>query len=473
MPLLHRTPAIKEAIERANQGIKGRLDGHYQHEGVHWMLQRELLPEIAKGGILADDMGLGKTMQAIATMRGNPMTTLIITIVSTVTQWRDALIDFGGYKPVIINPSFNGLLPNDIDVAITTYSCFQKPKGAPDFFFSKQWGRIILDEGHCIRNEKTKIFTETLRLKSKVKWILSGTPIQNSQKDIVTLVKWIGKIGGDVEHIINEMVLRRTQEEQAQVNPRLALPPLDTHIVKLQFYTVDELNFYKRVEKHYMAKATNKADAMEAIMRCRQAANHSQLYIEGVEKKGRNRKRKRIIEDDDDDCDSVSLLPNAHHSKLNYLINDIKTQHNSKVLVFCTWTTEMKIIQEALKDNNISSLIYDGRLTRDNKDAVLYNFKNTNVKVLLLQIACGSAGLNLQCANKIYITSPHWNPCVELQAIGRAYRKGQMDRVTCIRLIMEGTIEDRCTEVQKEKVDIISEAMRDDSFAQRLGEMDA
>jgi SNF2 family DNA or RNA helicase len=184
---MSRPTVLSTAYAKAQSGIKGRLDGHYQHEGVKWMLARELTPPTGKSGILADDMGLGKTMQAIVTMRGNPSPTLIITIVSTVSQWRDALVSFGGYKPIIVNPSFVGILPDtDQDtVVLTTYSAFQKST-PPPCLTTTYWGRIILDEGHNIRNAKTKVFHETSAVTAHIKWILSGTPIQNTTKDLTT-----------------------------------------------------------------------------------------------------------------------------------------------------------------------------------------------------------------------------------------------------------------------------------------------
>jgi SNF2 family DNA or RNA helicase len=462
--------SLKEAYARAKADIKGRLDGAYQHDGVKWMLQRELDEDRigCHGGILADDMGLGKTMQAIAAMRGNPMSTLIISIVGTVNQWRDALIDFGGYKPIIVNPSFTGILPANVDVVVTTYSAFQKVKPLA-CLFKERWGRIVLDEGHMIRNAKTKLNVEISKLHADIKWILSGTPIQNSEKDIYALAKWIGGksvSGMSIEDISRSLVLRRTQEQQAQISPRLALPPLYTHIVKLKFATKEERLFYEAVEDFFADKALEKgAEAMTSLTRCRQACTNPLLYNMAVGGKAdvkapKRRKRSDIVKWDG----------SGETTKVTYLVDDIE-EHSKKgkCLIFCIWTEEMKFLTAALKERNIASLIYDGGLSRDNKEAVLYNFKNTTIPVLILQINCGSTGLNLQCANRVYITSPNWNPCVELQAIGRAYRKGQVDCVTCIRLVMEGTVEERCMEIQQNKMTLISEAMMDDSFQSRLG----
>jgi len=71
-------------------------------------------------------------------------------------------------------------------------------------------------------------------------------------------------------------------------------------------------------------------------------------------------------------------------------------------------------------------------------------------------------------ANRIYITSVHWNPCVELQAIGRAYRKGQLAKVICTRVLMTDTIEEKCMQIQETKLDMISEAMDDTSIINHM-----
>ena len=486
--ILH-TMAAETAYNLAKRTIKGRLDGHYQHNGVRWMLARELTSKDGwRGGILADDMGLGKTMQAIATLRGNPCPTLIITIVGTVAQWRDALIDFGGFHPIIINPSFQGILPNDIDVAITTYSSFQSRRTPP--CLSQPWGRIILDEGHTIRNPSTRVYKEISQLTTHIKWVLTGTPIQNSQRDLYTIAGWIGAPKATpIEIITDTMLLRRTQEQQEKIAPRLALPPLETQIVKVPFATEAERAFYSKVEKYFAKQAKNSVELMESFTRCRQACSHPQLYEEGINRKkappAKRRRlfkkaKKRVSSDDESDDTSTStsaLPPSARDfftgeypsSKINYLVHDLKQQpKTTKSLVFCHWTGEMRFIAQHLKEASISSLIYDGNLSRDNKEAVLYNFKHTSIPVLIIQITCGSAGLNLQCAQRVYITSPTWNPCIELQAIGRAYRKGQTSAVTCVRLVMSDTVEERCINVQDKKLNLISDAMMDESFCRRL-----
>ena len=456
-------PQVSKCFDTMNKTIKGRLESHCQHTGVRWMFTRELAPDV-KGGILADDMGLGKTMQTIGVICGNPLPkTLIVTTVGTIGQWRDALITFGGLFPIIVTSSYMGLIPDDAKVVVTAYSTFQKPKIG--HIGSIKWSRIVLDEGHTIRNNKTRVYKQLSQLSSDIKWILTGTPIQNSIKELRTLFSWIG-----IQHEINEnsknmYTLRRTQQEEAKQNPRLALPGVQTTIVKLQLNPT-ERELYNRV----LSNGTE--DHLETLMRCRQVCSSAHVYHEGIE-----RKRQKVS--DDVMCDtpkkrefykSTNTSDDTVSTKIDYLCNDLqKVKTGIKSLVFCALTTEMKLIQKHLLKLNVNCLIYDGSLSRDQKDNVLYNFKHSNIPVLILQINCGNTGLNLQHAQRVYIVSPHWNPCVELQAIGRAYRKGQLSIVHVIRLVMSDTIEEKCLDIQNRKLELIADQLDDDSFIDRLG----
>ncbi|NBQ43322.1 MAG: DEAD/DEAH box helicase [Mycobacteriaceae bacterium] len=74
-------------------------------------------------------------------------------------------------------------------------------------------------------------------------------------------------------------------------------------------------------------------------------------------------------------------------------------------------------------------------------------------KVLILQIRTCSEGLNLQSYSDVYFVSPHWNPCVEDQAIARCYRMGQTSRVRVFRFYMT----DFVGEIDTERSGVVGE----------------
>ena len=71
----------------------------------------------------------------------------------------------------------------------------------------------------------------------------------------------------------------------------------------------------------------------------------------------------------------------------------------------------------------------------------------------------GGTGLNLTGADTVILYDLWWNPAVEEQAIGRAHRMGQKQVVQVIRLITEGTIEEKILELQQRKKDLIAEVI--------------
>ena len=116
-------------------------------------------------------------------------------------------------------------------------------------------------------------------------------------------------------------------------------------------------------------------------------------------------------------------------TKMTWLVNDLIEHKKEKKLVFFTFLEEMHLVAKELGKANISFVKFYGGMSREDKDRAINNFQNTDISCMLLQIKCGGTGINLQAASRVYLTSPNYNPCVDLQAIGRAHRKGQLNKV--------------------------------------------
>jgi SWI/SNF-related matrix-associated actin-dependent regulator of chromatin subfamily A3 len=96
---------------------------------------------------------------------------------------------------------------SEYDVVITTYGTLSTeylPRGTAtaakvprkDGLFSMNWARIVLDEGHTIRNASTKSAVAACNLLATSRWVLTGTPIVNTIKDLYSMVKFLGISGG-------------------------------------------------------------------------------------------------------------------------------------------------------------------------------------------------------------------------------------------------------------------------------------
>jgi SNF2 family DNA or RNA helicase len=83
--------------------------------------------------------------------------------------------------------------------------------------------------------------------------------------------------------------------------------------------------------------------------------------------------------------------------------------------------------------------------------------------VFLISLKAGGMGLNLTKAEYVFLIDPWWNPAVENQAIDRAHRIGQENKVVAVRLITPNTIEEKMLELQSRKKELVQELVHTDT----------
>ncbi|KAL8296010.1 hypothetical protein RB600_001479 [Gaeumannomyces tritici] len=140
-------------------------------------------------------------------------------------------------------------------------------------------------------------------------------------------------------------------------------------------------------------------------------------------------------------------------SKVTALISQLlRLPADKKSVVFSSWTMTLDLIQAGLDRAGIQYERFDGKVPQRHRDAVVKRFrKDTGVKVLLLTLSCGAAGLTLTEASTAFLMEPHWNPTVEEQALARIHRLGQKSEVTTVRFFVRDTFEERVLELQQSK----------------------
>jgi len=461
------------ALARAEQAFHGRLIGPYQREGVRWMLEREFDQNI-KGGFLCDEMGLGKTIEVIATMLGNRHArTLIVAPKTVLTQWRDEIRRFsGGDLNSHIWDGPNRTSDPEVikryDVVLTSYGLLPRENSA---LHRINWDRIVLDEGHEVRNPKAKSNIAIRDLKARIHWIVTGTPIFNSIKDFVALCGILGihrsQVQGLTKEVCDKYVLRRTKEDVCEHNQRLALPPCDFENVELEMDR-EEKQIYREVYENGQATIGNIMRSsnpgmhamvmLECLLRARQAMIWPQLYLDGM----------AIKEDKDPE------IFKGTSKKLDTLMDLIKSHPTEKSLIFCQFMGEMDEIQKRLHDADIETYRIDGSVSKETREARIASFKESDEGcAFIIQVKAGGVGLNLQEATRVYITSPSWNPATEMQAIARAHRTGQERRVVIKKLIYSGeeglpSIEESIMQLQGHKASICAQVLNDPRLSSQI-----
>ena len=448
----------------------------YQKEALIWCLKREK-SEIA-GGILADEMGLGKTFVMMGLIAADPKQTLIVVPPALLSQWTEALTK--NLHPPFV---FHGPKKREKDfkfspIILTTYNLTEYPE-----IKKHDWERIIYDEAHHLRNQKSKKYKGALALKAKISWLVTGTPIQNRTADLYSLcnILKVPKSLRSVETICKNFCLRRRKEDVG-----LKLPELEIHNVFPEWQTAREkecaLDIHSLVE---LTRVTGRnmnriiqglgrvtRYVFPAILRARQMCISPELIQNGIQK---------YIDEGILDESWENAISSLSTSKLDAVTSTILKRDNGRSkLVFCHFRKEIDDLAKRLKHLRVG--IIDGRTGKKERQNILTSSKNftedlcnkitdklvpnrgsnfifKNVSsylgydIVLLQVQTCCEGLNLQQFKEIYFTTPHWNPAVEDQAIARCYRQGQKHKVDVFKFFMKFdgnkcTMDEYCQKVQ-------------------------
>lgn len=174
---------------------------NYQLVGLNWL---NLLYQNHLSCILADEMGLGKTCQVIAFMAHLKRTEdngphLVVVPSSTLENW---LREFHKFCPELIVQTYYGsqkeredlrydLQETSYDVLVTTYNL--ATGAAPDFKFLRlqDFNVVVYDEGHMLKNSASERYNKLMRLRARFRLLLTGTPLQNNLKELVSLLAFM------------------------------------------------------------------------------------------------------------------------------------------------------------------------------------------------------------------------------------------------------------------------------------------
>ncbi len=167
-------------------------------------------------------------------------------------------------------------------------------------------------------------------------------------------------------------------------------------------------------------------------------------------------------------CLDPSVLVNGYEGgsgKMNVSLDIIKEniKEDRKVLLFSQFTSVLKNIGKMLSKNGIQYYYLDGSTKPEERIELVNKFNTgTDKKVFLISLKAGGTGLNLTSANVVVHFDPWWNPAVEDQATDRAHRFGQKNVVQVIKLIAEGSVEDKIITLQEDKKELINKVITGD-----------
>ncbi|XP_065415308.1 chromodomain-helicase-DNA-binding protein 2 isoform X14 [Chrysemys picta bellii] len=423
----------------------------YQLEGLNWLAHSWCKNNSV---ILADEMGLGKTIQTISFLSYlfyqhqlyGPF--LIVVPLSTLTSWQR---EFEIWAPEINVVVYIGdmMSRNTIreyewihsqtkrlkfNALITTYEILLKDKTV---LGSINWAFLGVDEAHRLKNDDSLLYKTLIDFKSNHRLLITGTPLQNSLKELWSLLHFImpekfefwedfeddhgkGRENGyqSLHKVLEPFLLRRVKKDVEK-----SLPAKVEQILRVEMSALQKQYYKWILTRNYKAlsKGTRGSTSgfLNIVMELKKCCNHCYLI--------------KPPEENERETGMEMLMSLIRSSGKLILLDKLLTrlrERGNRVLIFSQMVRMLDILAEYLAIKH-------------------YPFQDF---CFLLSTRAGGLGINLASADTVVIFDSDWNPQNDLQAQARAHRIGQKKQVNIYRLVTKGTVEEEIIERAKKKM---------------------
>ena len=394
--------------------------------------------------IIGDEMGLGKTLQAISAIAHRTSTGanrfLVVCPASVITNWMRE-VDARSELPIIKihGDDHKASLQRWVEasgIGITTYDTLKSFDISEQQIAALGVDTVIVDEAHYIKNISTG------RTRTIAKWLdrspnvifLTGTPLENRVEEFISLAKLLdSKMGNELSRVA------------------LAAGPE---------------SFRRTVAPIYLRRNTEEVlkelpELIEVIEYCTWEGVDKQKYIDAVASGNFMAMRRAAF----------SAQPNMQPSKLERLLELVEESFESgqKVIVFSYFRSIIEQVMQALGERAIGPIT--GSVSSTQRQNIVDQFQNSpNPLVLVGQIQAAGTGLNIQAASVVILCEPQIKPSLEVQAIARAHRMGQVRKVQVHRLILPESVDEKMLAMLARKQSEFDDYARDSDLANSVSD---
>jgi superfamily II DNA or RNA helicase len=417
----------------------------YQLNGYNWL---RFLYEHKFGACLADDMGLGKTLQTIMllqTLKDDLKKILIICPVSILYNWKNELEKFSDLTWSIYYGDEREF-KSDAKVILTSYGLMKKESFST--FAEENFDILIFDEVQHLKNIRSLGANAARQLKAKFRICLTGTPVENDLSEFYNIMDLcVPGVWGDLglvkstsknknrllaRRTVKPFILRRTKDQVLKELPE----KIENHVF-LDF-SPEERDFYQQklnsIRSSMMSTGTKRyGEVLKSLLEMRQLC----LW---------------------------QKQPQLQSTKIDFLMENLEqlVTEGHKTLVFSQFTTYLDMIENKIKVAGWKMARIDGSQTIKKRTEQVEYFQNGEAQIFLISLKAGGFGLNLTAASYIFLMDPWWNPAVERQAIDRAHRIGQENKLTVYRPIIKESVEEKVLVLQQSKRELFRDLMAED-----------
>ncbi len=448
---------VNDADFEEPSSLSGIMRG-YQRNGYRWL---RTLEAYRLGGILADDMGLGKTLQILAVLlaskqEGNSGTSLVVAPASLVYNWGE---EIRNYTPDLSCGFITGSQDErrqrleqyqDYDVIVTSYDLLKRDI---EFYEEKEFYYQIIDEAQYIKNHTTAAAKAVKAVKSRTRYALTGTPIENRLSELWSIFDFLipGYLYGyDVFRNDFEAPIIRNEDKGAlerlqRMTSPFILRRMKENVLKDLPEKLEENRYVK-----FDAQQQQLYDAQVLHMKQRIGMQDAQEFQRNkIQILAELMKLRQIC------CDPELCFENykGESAKLDACVELVKSavEGGHKLLLFSQFTSMLDLIAKRMEKEKISFYTITGATPKERRLQLVKAFNGDDTKVFLISLKAGGVGLNLTGADVVIHYDPWWNQAVQNQATDRTHRIGQTKVVVVYRLIAKGTIEEKIQELQESK----------------------
>jgi len=390
-----------------------------------------------RGFLLADGTGFGKTRQLLAIADQYKKSTGEKVLIITEN------------KLIIENAFEKDAASMGIDMRqfkIGTYTGFKAKGGGLKPEFDQDWGMVLFDEGHNLKNYDTVQAAAARKLKKKKVVYATATPMDKPSagaymwsdvmgKDYLTTLDKLGMklVNGDKtwDKVNKKYVTTKVPQLKEGTSPK----QLMANIQSMRNQAIKQGNFLKRYYPFF-------GEANQISVEMTDEAKADQDIIEGYWQQEiaassfpKNIRGQRILE----------LSKWEEHLKIDAVMDQLKddlSKGKQVVVAAETISEELKIkglddakvtgfislIQGRLDAENIDYVTISGKTTSAKREKAVDDFQNGKTPLLVMTTAAGGTGINLDDTvgdkpRSLIMVTKNWSGSKVMQLIGRVSRK--------------------------------------------------
>jgi len=447
--------------------LNGKLR-EYQKKGVSWL---SYLESLKLNGCLADDMGLGKTIQVIALLiyerekkEAVLLPTLIIVPTSVIGNWNREINKFAPHLSRLIHHGSNRCKivkefkekVQKYNTVITSYALARRDA---KLFQSCEWERIVLDEAQNIKNPKAAQTKAILKIKSKYRLALTGTPVENRLMDLWSIFNFLNSGYLETQAKFRKAFELPIQKENNAFKTKILknlVEPFILRRMKTDKNIIKDLPD-KVEQKVYCTLSKEQASLYESVVK---DILEQIEETDGIQRKGlilsSLTKLKQICNHPSQFLQDNSEFTKQRSHKLSRLTEMIEEaiESGESLLIFTQFKESAIELEQFIKNElNYNTYLIHGSISRKKREQMIQKFQDpeTEPSVFILSLKAGGVGITLTKANHVFHFDRWWNPAVEDQATDRAFRIGQKKNVFVHKFVSMGTLEERIDQMIEEK----------------------